>query len=82
MYQNIKTENTEHKIELPFKNWPQQGSITFIDVKLQYRPNLPVVLKGITCQIKAKEKIGVIGRTGAGKSKRFISEIKQNDKSL
>uniref|UniRef100_T1ILX3 ABC transporter domain-containing protein n=1 Tax=Strigamia maritima TaxID=126957 RepID=T1ILX3_STRMM len=50
------------------REWPPDGSITLKDVELSYRPGLPLVLKGINCHIKGGEKIGVIGRTGAGKS--------------
>lgn len=40
----------------------------FKDVELKYRPDLPLVLKGLTFDIRPAEKVGIIGRTGAGKS--------------
>lgn len=40
----------------------------FNNVKMRYRPGLPFVLDGVNLSIKAREKIGVVGRTGAGKS--------------
>ncbi|CAL4080430.1 unnamed protein product, partial [Meganyctiphanes norvegica] len=52
----------------PIESWPVYGAIEIKDVKLRYRDNLPLVLHGITASIKAGEKIGIIGRTGAGKS--------------
>ncbi|KAK3857649.1 hypothetical protein Pcinc_036112 [Petrolisthes cinctipes] len=52
----------------PSGNWPPHGAIELKDVKLRYRPDLPLVLHGITASIKAGEKIGIVGRTGAGKS--------------
>ncbi|KAJ7063750.1 ABC protein [Mycena amicta] len=55
----------EHK---PPPEWPQEGRIEFKDVEMQYRPGLPKVLHGISMTIHAGEKIGVVGRTGAGKS--------------
>ncbi len=42
--------------------------MTFKDVQLRYRPELPLVLRGMSFDIKAGEKVGIIGRTGAGKS--------------
>nr|XP_019009246.1 uncharacterized protein I206_05894 [Kwoniella pini CBS 10737]OCF48027.1 hypothetical protein I206_05894 [Kwoniella pini CBS 10737] len=48
--------------------WPNQGTIEFQQVSLRYRPELPLVLKDLTFSIQAGEKIGIIGRTGAGKS--------------
>ncbi|XP_074570778.1 ABC transporter C family member 2-like isoform X2 [Curcuma longa] len=48
--------------------WPSAGTIRFQDVVLRYRPELPPVLHGISFKIEASEKIGIVGRTGAGKS--------------
>jgi ABC-type transport system involved in cytochrome bd biosynthesis fused ATPase/permease subunit len=45
--------------------WPK-GSINFSDASLAYRKGLPLVLKGVTFSIQQGEKIGVVGRTGAG----------------
>lgn len=49
-------------------SWPENGEIVFSDVKMRYRPGLPLVLKGMSMLIKPGERIGVVGRTGAGKS--------------
>ncbi|KAJ4837827.1 Canalicular multispecific organic anion transporter 1 [Turnera subulata] len=48
--------------------WPSSGSIKFNDVVLRYRPELPPVLHGLTFTISPSEKLGIVGRTGAGKS--------------
>ncbi|XP_072974881.1 ABC transporter C family member 14-like [Typha angustifolia] len=53
---------------LPTPNWPTNGDIAIRDLKVRYRPNTPLVLKGITIKIHGGEKIGVVGRTGSGKS--------------
>uniref|UniRef100_A0A8C5NTU8 ABC-type glutathione-S-conjugate transporter n=1 Tax=Junco hyemalis TaxID=40217 RepID=A0A8C5NTU8_JUNHY len=52
----------------PPRGWPSRGEIQFIDYKVRYRPELDLVLQGITCNIGSTEKVGVVGRTGAGKS--------------
>uniref|UniRef100_A0A453SDU3 ABC transmembrane type-1 domain-containing protein n=1 Tax=Aegilops tauschii subsp. strangulata TaxID=200361 RepID=A0A453SDU3_AEGTS len=49
-------------------SWPQEGRIDLQDLKIKYRPNTPLVLKGITCTFPAGNRIGVVGRTGSGKS--------------
>ncbi|XP_052179623.1 ABC transporter C family member 12-like isoform X3 [Diospyros lotus] len=52
----------------PSPGWPSLGSIEFKDVVLRYRPGLPPVLHGLSFTISPTEKVGIIGRTGAGKS--------------
>ncbi|KAM0827964.1 hypothetical protein ACQ4PT_067850 [Festuca glaucescens] len=49
-------------------SWPQEGRIDLQDLKIKYRPNMPLVLKGISCTFPAGKRIGVVGRTGSGKS--------------
>lgn len=48
--------------------WPEHGEIVFDNVEMRYRAGLPLVLKGLNLHVKAGERIGVVGRTGAGKS--------------
>lgn len=48
--------------------WPSQGKIVFENVNMRYRENLPLVLKDCSFTVSPREKIGVVGRTGAGKS--------------
>lgn len=52
----------------PPSNWPSQGSVEFIGYSTRYRPDFDQVLKKVTFRINAGEKVGVVGRTGAGKS--------------
>lgn len=49
-------------------SWPEKGEIVFNDVQMRYRDGLPLVLKGLSMNVKPGERIGVVGRTGAGKS--------------
>ncbi|XP_065338923.1 multidrug resistance-associated protein 1 isoform X7 [Cloeon dipterum] len=52
----------------PPKEWPQEGNVVFKDYQVRYREGLDLVLHGISCDVKGGEKIGIVGRTGAGKS--------------
>jgi len=58
-------EIPETKPEVP---WPAEGRVEIKDAVLRYRPELPDVLKGLTMDVAPGEKIGIVGRTGAGKS--------------
>lgn len=52
----------------PPNDWPVQGRVDFKDYKVRYREGLDLVLHGITFTVKGGEKVGIVGRTGAGKS--------------
>ncbi|KAK7391290.1 hypothetical protein VNO78_19704 [Psophocarpus tetragonolobus] len=68
-YMNIPSEAPE-VIEgnRPPANWPAEGKVELHDLKIRYRPDAPLVLRGITCTFEGGHKIGVVGRTGSGKS--------------
>ncbi|ODQ81978.1 hypothetical protein BABINDRAFT_170555 [Babjeviella inositovora NRRL Y-12698] len=52
----------------PQPQWPDQGEISFVNYTTRYRENLDPVLNSISLDIKPREKVGIVGRTGAGKS--------------
>jgi len=52
--------------------WPSNGKISIRDLTFQYKPTLPLVLKSISFDVKSGERIGICGRTGAGKSSVFV----------
>lgn len=52
----------------PRASWPEHGEIDVQDVSLRYAPELPRVIKNITFHVEPNTKIGIVGRTGAGKS--------------
>ena len=52
----------------PPKDWPSEGAIAVHDLSMRYRPALPLVLKGVSFSVRPGEKVGVVGRTGSGKS--------------
>lgn len=64
----LDTEADFQSANPPEPSWPAQGALTFTNVEMAYRPGLPLVLKGLNLQIRAGERVGIVGRTGAGKS--------------
>ena len=68
-YANNVDQEREPEMDISVPGeWPQQGKIEFSDVKMSHRPGLPLARKGVDLKIKGGEHIGVVGRTGAGKS--------------
>jgi len=68
----VEEDSDKEKFPPP-EHWPQNGTIDFRDVALRYRYGLPLVLNNLTFTIKPREKVGVVGRTGAGKSSLMIA---------
>ena len=73
-YTKLESEPGYKVDRLPPEHWPHAGNITFKDVSLTYYPGGPQVLKKINLNIKGGAKIGVAGRTGAGKSS-FVAAL-------
>uniref|UniRef100_I3J4R6 ATP-binding cassette sub-family C member 5 n=1 Tax=Oreochromis niloticus TaxID=8128 RepID=I3J4R6_ORENI len=66
---DCKSEAPRHvkEAQIP-QDWPSSGGITFKDYKMRYRENTPIVLNGLDFFIHPGEKLGIVGRTGSGKS--------------
>jgi len=73
-YARLKPEAAEviHRNRPPI-SWPASGGVQFNNYSTRYREGLDLVLKNINLDIKPHEKIGVVGRTGAGKSSLTLS---------
>uniref|UniRef100_A0A4W4ELJ6 ATP-binding cassette, sub-family C (CFTR/MRP), member 4 n=1 Tax=Electrophorus electricus TaxID=8005 RepID=A0A4W4ELJ6_ELEEL len=67
-YTELENEAPWETQEHPPPDWPLQGLITFDQVNFSYSPDGPVVLKNMTAMFRPREKVGIVGRTGAGKS--------------
>ena len=68
-YTKIISEKPQKlKCDRGLNNWPSKGEIIFENFSAKYRPDTEMVLKNISFSIKAGEHIGLVGRTGCGKS--------------
>jgi len=65
-YTRIETERQDGVV--PPAHWPSQGRVEVTDLVVSYAPDLPPVLKGISFTVEPRQRLGVVGRTGAGKS--------------
>ena len=72
-YQETPQEAMRETPNDPDQSWPEYGNIKFDHYSTRYRPGLDLVLSDISCSIKSGEKIGIVGRTGAGKSSITLS---------
>lgn len=66
-YTVTTTEKMEHSRVTP-STWPERGEISIKNFSVRYRPGLELVLHGVTAHVEPSEKVGIVGRTGAGKS--------------
>ncbi|XP_014689382.3 ATP-binding cassette sub-family C member 3 isoform X1 [Equus asinus] len=57
----------------PPAGWPSQGEVEFRNYSVRYRPGLELVLKDLSLHVRGGEKVGIVGRTGAGKSSMTLS---------
>ncbi|XP_027249743.1 multidrug resistance-associated protein 4 isoform X4 [Cricetulus griseus] len=67
-YTNLEKEAPWEYQKRPPPGWPQEGVIVFDNMNFTYSLDGPLVLKHLTALIKSREKVGIVGRTGAGKS--------------
>ncbi|XP_061925145.1 ATP-binding cassette sub-family C member 4-like [Entelurus aequoreus] len=67
-YTELKSEAAWETDTMPPPDWPTTGFITFDSVNFSYSANDPLVLKNLTLVFTSREKVGIVGRTGAGKS--------------
>ncbi|KAF5027574.1 hypothetical protein F66182_316 [Fusarium sp. NRRL 66182] len=65
-YTELETEPLDG--EKPSAAWPTSGTMEIDNLEVSYAPGLPPVLKGISFDVQNNERVGVVGRTGAGKS--------------
>ncbi|KAH0537922.1 hypothetical protein FGG08_005404 [Glutinoglossum americanum] len=76
-YANTDCERVIEYSQLPIEDqsgldapaaWPQEGRLSVTDLVVGYAPDLPPVLKGLSFSVERNQRVGVVGRTGAGKS--------------
>lgn len=71
-YIDLPTEKYEGIRGAP-STWPDEGSIEFKEFGARYRPGLDLALRDLSLNVAPREKIGIVGRTGAGKSSMTLS---------
>uniref|UniRef100_A0A0N5C8T7 Multidrug resistance-associated protein 5 n=1 Tax=Strongyloides papillosus TaxID=174720 RepID=A0A0N5C8T7_STREA len=67
-YFNSVTQETRSNTRNVPQNWPTKGDIVFENLRMRYRVNMNLALDDVSLHIESNEKIGIVGRTGAGKS--------------
>ena len=63
-------------VETLDKTWPSKGNITLNNLKMRYRPENPLVINGLDIHINGGERVGVVGRTGSGKSSLMLTLLR------
>lgn len=67
-YEENPREAAWNKPDKVSKAWPEAGALEFKNYSVRYREGLDLVLRDLNLEINAGEKVGIVGRTGAGKS--------------
>lgn len=85
-YIDFNDFEADFAIPEPVKAWPATGEIEIKDVSVRYREKLPLVLNKLSFNINNKENVGIIGRTGSGKSTFLLTltrilELAENENS-
>ena len=75
-YTEISPEPGYDTETIPPETWPTEGALKLQDLTLRYLKGAPATLNGISISIAAKEKVGVAGRTGAGKSSLVVALLR------
>ena len=70
------------KAEKLVDEWPTKGQVVLSNLKMRYRNDTPLVLKGLSVEIQGGERIGVVGRTGSGKSSLLLTLLRLVEPSL
>jgi ATP-binding cassette subfamily C (CFTR/MRP) protein 2 len=63
----------DHDEPKPAKDWPTTGAISLNKINMRYRANLPLVLDQVSLTVNDREKVGIVGRTGSGKSSLILT---------
>ncbi len=80
---NLIVEETEEQVSKAVldddKTWPLKGGIHFKNVSVRYRKDLPAVLTQINFNVKGSQKVGIVGRTGSGKTSLINALLRLNE---
>jgi ATP-binding cassette subfamily C (CFTR/MRP) protein 1 len=83
VHEYVQLESEASQAETPPRappsDWPRQGRVEWVNVSLRYRKGLEPALNGVNCLIEPGWKIGVCGRTGAGKSSMTVAMLRLAD---
>lgn len=80
-YAELEIEDYEGELpkdSLP-ENWPTSGEVKFEDISVQYGPDRPPIISGLGVNVSAKQKVGICGRSGSGKSSLLMALFRISD---